>query len=632
MRLKCSLGIHSWTGCKCLSCGKVRDDGHDWAKDCEKCAVCGQVRKGSHVWKGRKCAACSQDLDSALIRAIDDCNVDEVRALLAAGANAIAVKDGICAVHCAMSNICYSVHRWEKETEWLGIIDLLVDAGADIDALGEHHIPRDRWTDYRKVTPLMCAVVHCRPKSVEWLIKRGANTAISTRDSGTAFRLAMNNRRDAHKPDYWDVVRILARHTVDGREWSQTPEGREWEQDREGDPAAPLGVSPMGAWDVLQRLTPAQEADVIKWVEAGGDVNWTTKWGWTLLHFAARNDARALVCLLIDRGANVNARTNDNKRTPLHEACDARYHVTVAQMLFEKGADPNAPDIGGDTPLLIVRHSQGAGKPCSDNAKKIEDIFESPRASTTRDNDCPAASGKMWYLAQSLDKAVSQIVLSAPVALVRETEFSTIMLPYDRFPILASEPWCTGLIRMANKPVPYQMIRVDKFDDDVQKSDMTIAFSFCKMKSGGIFLIDARIDDESLARPVRERFSTAPPIDKPVAEWVVGVGDSYSVKMIEDVFAAPALNIIVANSKGTHTEIMVPNGNSINCAGPRAHHERSVPFENGLNECLKRELAQLVAHHNAVPSSRRNFEQANRELGEMMLVDKDPVFPRGVSQ
>lgn len=42
MGIKCLFGTHTWSGCKCSKCGKLRDEGHLWAGD--KCHVCGKQR------------------------------------------------------------------------------------------------------------------------------------------------------------------------------------------------------------------------------------------------------------------------------------------------------------------------------------------------------------------------------------------------------------------------------------------------------------------------------------------------------------------------------------------------------------------------------------------------------------
>ena len=82
MSFKCNIGLHSWDGCKCSDCGKIRDaehetskdcgicsrcgknlgDQHDWSGDCEKCSKCGKTRENQHSWINdcEKCSKCGQ--------------------------------------------------------------------------------------------------------------------------------------------------------------------------------------------------------------------------------------------------------------------------------------------------------------------------------------------------------------------------------------------------------------------------------------------------------------------------------------------------------------------------------------------------------------------------------------------
>jgi ankyrin repeat protein len=64
--------------------------------------------------------------------------------------------------------------------------------------------------------------------------------------------------------------------------------------------------------------------------------------GWTLLHLAAFFGHRDTVAMLLDRGADIAARsTNDLENTPLHAAL-AGGRGPVAELLVERGADVNA--------------------------------------------------------------------------------------------------------------------------------------------------------------------------------------------------------------------------------------------------------------------------------------------------
>jgi 2-polyprenyl-3-methyl-5-hydroxy-6-metoxy-1,4-benzoquinol methylase len=35
-------------------------EGHEWAKDCEKCSKCGKIRRNKHTWKDGQCSACGK--------------------------------------------------------------------------------------------------------------------------------------------------------------------------------------------------------------------------------------------------------------------------------------------------------------------------------------------------------------------------------------------------------------------------------------------------------------------------------------------------------------------------------------------------------------------------------------------
>ncbi|MGD0815315.1 MAG: ankyrin repeat domain-containing protein [Verrucomicrobiota bacterium] len=332
------------------------------------------------------------ELDGKLIQAIKDRKVDDVRSLLAAGANpntnAKYTHHGkwnggmAAAIHFAtISSYAYGNGYDKEEEPLLQIIDLLLDAGADVNAPGA-----DAYSSGDgPFTAVMNAVQLNRPKVVERLLERGADANVRRPDGSTAFRLCMNEKHDSDSKRHWDVVRALAKYSQDGKAWANSPEGRKWMKDTTEDSTAPLGVSPMSAWSVFQSAmgkSSQRQDEIIKWVESGGNVNWTCSEGMTLLHYAAMQDDVKMVRFLLERGANVNALAKF-QMTPLLRACKS-ISTSVIPILLEHGADPNAKTESGYTALQFIRQSG------LEEAKKMADLILSHGVKTTpgKDSTC----------------------------------------------------------------------------------------------------------------------------------------------------------------------------------------------------------------------------------------------------
>lgn len=73
----------------------------------------------------------------------------------------------------------------------------------------------------------------------------------------------------------------------------------------------------------------------------------------TALHFAAIKDRKAIAKLLLEKGANVNAK-NKNRVTPLHFAA-YEGHEDIVQLLIEKGADVNAKNKDKKTAAQVAK-------------------------------------------------------------------------------------------------------------------------------------------------------------------------------------------------------------------------------------------------------------------------------------
>jgi len=95
---------------------------------------------------------------------------------------------------------------------------------------------------------------------------------------------------------------------------------------------------------------------VQKLIEYDADIDARDEDGWTPLIWASRGlyfKGVSVLRLLLERGADVNARADDDGYTPLHQA-SAWGALEVVRLLLEHFADIEAVDRDGKTPLQVV--------------------------------------------------------------------------------------------------------------------------------------------------------------------------------------------------------------------------------------------------------------------------------------
>ena len=110
----------------------------------------------------------------------------------------------------------------------------------------------------------------------------------------------------------------------------------------------------------VSRVSLSTPAVVTLLLERGADINARNNNGWTPLHHAVRHNTSAMVTLLLERGADINAR-DALGTTVLHHIARQSDPATVAPaaaFLLDAGADINAQDEQGKTPLHTA-----AGRP-----------------------------------------------------------------------------------------------------------------------------------------------------------------------------------------------------------------------------------------------------------------------------
>lgn len=250
--------------------------------------------------KNKACIDASWGSRTALYLAAELGLAEVVRALIGAGAD-ISTTDSYqhSLVHAAvMSNN-------------LKTLKALIEAGVPLDN-----------QDAGGLTPLHVAVTHSRPKCIPMLVQTGANYSTITDSEGlTARQRAARFTQDAEMNNYFDKIPGLLT-------------------------------------ELLEAIRAGDLSRVKELIELGAPVCTPDSGGKLPLHYAIKEYVPAkpsamdyIARELLSAGSPlaVNAR-NSKGLTPLHIA--ASYGNTrIARLLLEKGADVNAQDVGGNTPL-----------------------------------------------------------------------------------------------------------------------------------------------------------------------------------------------------------------------------------------------------------------------------------------
>ena len=98
--------------------------------------------------------------------------------------------------------------------------------------------------------------------------------------------------------------------------------------------------------------------EVVRLIDQGADVNAIeVENEGTALHWAAIGGGADIIELLLDKGAEIDAKAGGGLRPPSLAAMYGRY--AAVELLVERGADVNAHDAYGSTPLHFAAQFSG---------------------------------------------------------------------------------------------------------------------------------------------------------------------------------------------------------------------------------------------------------------------------------
>lgn len=207
---------------------------------------------------------------------------------------------------------------YAAEDSSVGVVDLLIDGGADTNLKDEDNLTVLHWAIYSNDAEKMkCLLEHC-PKNFEnarddggWaplhlaakyglveiinvLIKFGADINIRKLDSRVPLHVATMFKRV-------EAVDVLLKHGADIEA-----------KDRDGRTALHMAAYE-GFTDVVKKL-----------IEYGSDINMKDDVDQSVLHYAASNGSIEAAKILIGHGADVNAKNKEGK-VPLDEVINSRF-------------------------------------------------------------------------------------------------------------------------------------------------------------------------------------------------------------------------------------------------------------------------------------------------------------------
>lgn len=257
------------------------------------------------------------------IRHVDfrDNDIEMVRMLIKAGADLTLLDQ-------SENNIVGSAVEYDASEA----VEVLIEAGAEIEVGNK-----------RGETPLFYAAAYGR-KALPILIQAGADVNTANNDGDTALMYAA-------KLGEVEAIRLLIEAGANVN--LAGPRG-----DTALIYAAGINRSQMSSYEVDETMLAAM---VELFLAAGADVEASTNEGVTALIAAAQEGHLKAAELLINAGANLNAKTAVDGFTPLMEAAKAGY-ANMVSLLLEAGADPtltdrvgrSAVEWGADYPDIVV--------------------------------------------------------------------------------------------------------------------------------------------------------------------------------------------------------------------------------------------------------------------------------------
>ena len=278
-----------------------------------------------------------EQLNQKLLNATEKKNIQKIKVLIEKGADVNAALMFAVNVQCPFINI----------------VKLLIEKGADINTKNEYGS-----------TALITAALESSVDIVKFLIEKGADVNAKNNDGNTALIYAAGSCFTV------DILKLLIEKGADvniknkkglSALMSATKEGyikkvkiliekgahiNNKDKDKDGNTLLILAAK-SGKKDSLALAKLLIERDA--------DVNAKSKSGRTVLMYVAETGSVDIVKLLIEKGADVNVKSKSGRTALMFAAWEG--YFDIVELLIEKGADAKAKDDRDWTALMIAAQS-----------------------------------------------------------------------------------------------------------------------------------------------------------------------------------------------------------------------------------------------------------------------------------
>lgn len=220
-----------------------------------------------------------------------------------------------------------------------------------------------------------------------------------------------------------------------------------------------------------------------------------------------------------------------------------------------------------------------------------------------------------WYQVENAKKSVRQVVVEIPPGHEKDSKFG-MMFFGSKYLQLMTSVWIAGFFRMDGDPGPYLLIRGDGAAGQLRGSPLRVAFSFYRMRAGGLMAIFVEADSPT----VRQRLKRL----QLLFETFYGLDQEDTKGMIRDAVTRDALHLCFAEGDGPgEFSGGIFSGGSINAA-----YDVVVPLPSDCRAALKREWEGLLGYHSSVPAGRRSFEDSGRQMQAENPATENTILPR----